>query len=65
MKKCNLIEIDNSTAIAVFGGRDENVAKIVYYIAKCIGAFAKPLYLARENMQRNTQEVLAVERFTS
>ncbi len=65
MKNNGLIEIDNTTSITVFGGRDENVAKLVYYIAKCLGAFAKMLYLAREGLKRNTQEVMAVEALNS
>lgn len=65
MKNNKLIQIDNSIAVTVYGGRDENVAKLVYYIAKCIGAFAKLLYIAKQNMQRNTQEVLAVEALSS
>lgn len=65
MKKNNLIEIDNSIAISVYGGRDENVAKIVYLIAKCIGSFAKMLYLANKNLQKNIQEAFQREAFSS
>ncbi|MDO4736967.1 MAG: hypothetical protein Q4B21_08150 [Bacteroidia bacterium] len=61
MEKKNLIEIDSSIAISVYGGRDENVAKIVYLLAKCVGAFAKMLYLANKNLQKNIREAFGKE----
>lgn len=40
------IEIDSKAAALVFGGKDEATAKIVEFIAECIGSIAKMLWMA-------------------
>ena len=40
------IEIDSKAAVLVFGGKDEATAKIVEFIAECIGSVAKMIWLA-------------------
>jgi hypothetical protein len=40
------IEIDSKAAALVFGGKDEATAKIVEFIAECIGSVAKMIWLA-------------------
>ena len=40
------IEIDSKTAALVFGGKDEATAKVVEFIAECIGSVAKIIWLA-------------------
>ncbi len=40
------IEIDSKAAALVFGGKDEATAKIVEFIAECIGSIAKMIWLA-------------------
>lgn len=40
------IEIDSKAAALVFGGKDEATAKVVEFIAECIGSIAKMIWLA-------------------
>ena len=40
------IEIDSKAAALVFGGKDKATAKIVEFIAECIGSVAKMIWLA-------------------
>ena len=40
------IEIDSKAAALVFGGKDEATAKVVEFIAECIGSVAKIIWMA-------------------
>ena len=42
------IEIDARTASMIFGGKDEQTAQLVEFIAECIGAVAKMLFMANK-----------------
>lgn len=42
------IEIDAKAASMVFGGKDEQTAQLVEFIAECIGSIAKMLYMANK-----------------
>ncbi len=44
----NFMEIGTAEACSVFGGKDENTAKLVAFIAECIGSIAKMIYLANQ-----------------
>ncbi len=41
-----LIELEMVEATAVLGGKDEDTAKLVAFIAECIGTIAKMIYMA-------------------
>ena len=43
-----MIEIDSKTASMVFGGKDEQTAQLVEFIAECIGSIAKMIYMANK-----------------
>ena len=43
-----LIEIDSKAASLVFGGKDEHTARLVEFIAECIGSIAKMIYMANK-----------------
>ncbi len=42
----SFVEIELNEAVMVFGGRNEETAKVVEFIAQCIGSVAKMIYLA-------------------
>ncbi len=42
------IEIDKKTATLIFGGKNEQTAQLIEFIAECIGSFAKMLYMANK-----------------
>lgn len=44
----NFIEIDIRQASAVYGGKDKETAKLVEFIAECIGTIAKMIYMANQ-----------------
>ena len=44
----NLIALQTYEAVSVFGGKDEETAKLVSFIAECIGSIAKMIYLANQ-----------------
>ncbi len=44
----NLIALQTYEAVSVFGGKDEETAKLVAFIAECIGSIAKMIYLANQ-----------------
>lgn len=39
------VEINSCTAARIFGGKDKNTAKLVEFIAECIGSIAKAIYM--------------------
>ena len=42
-----LVELRLNECAAIYGGkRDENVAKIIGFVAQCVGALSKMVYLA-------------------
>lgn len=43
-----MIELDTMAASQIFGGKDEQTAQIVEFIAECIGSIAKMIYLANK-----------------
>jgi hypothetical protein len=43
-----MIEIDSKAASMVFGGKDEQTARLVEFIAECIGSIAKMIYMANK-----------------
>ena len=43
-----MIEIDSKAASMVFGGKDEQTAQLVEFIAECIGSIAKMIYMANK-----------------
>lgn len=51
-----LVELRSNECAAIYGGkRDENVAKIIGFVAQCVGALSKMVYLA---MKRGHQAFL-------
>jgi len=44
----NLTELQVYEAVSVFGGKDEATAKLVSFIAECIGSIAKMIYMANQ-----------------
>ena len=44
----NLIEIGFKEAAAIYGGKDKDVAKLVEFIAECIGSICKMIYMANQ-----------------
>lgn len=42
----NLIELDICEASLIYGGKNEHTAKLVEFIAECIGSLAKAIYTA-------------------
>lgn len=40
-----LVELTVEESVTVYGGRNESVARVVEFVAQCIGAFAKMMYL--------------------
>lgn len=53
------VEISLSECCTVYGGRNENVAKVVEFVAQCIGAFAKLLYLTSKRGPQAITEQMA------
>ena len=52
------IEIGPAECMAIYGGRNEGVASIVEFVAQCIGAFAKLMYLtAKRGPQAITEQM--------
>ena len=43
-----MIEIDSKAASMVCGGKDEQTARLVEFIAECIGSIAKMIYMANK-----------------
>lgn len=43
-----MIEIDSKAASMVFGGKNEQTAQLVEFIAECIGSIAKMIYMANK-----------------
>ena len=43
-----MIEIDSKAASKVFGGKNEQTAQLVEFIAECIGTVAKMIYMANK-----------------
>ena len=43
-----MIEIDSKAASMVFGGKDEQTAQLVEFIAECIVSIAKMIYMANK-----------------
>lgn len=43
-----MIELDTMAASRIYGGKDEQTAQIVEFIAECIGSIAKMIYLANK-----------------
>lgn len=41
-------EIGIAEACCIYGGRNEETAKLVAFIAECIGSIAKMIYLANQ-----------------
>lgn len=39
------VEIGTCTAAKIFGGKDKDTAKLVEFIAECIGSLAKAIYM--------------------
>lgn len=44
----NLVELQMSEASSIMGGRDEQTAQLVAFIAECIGSIAKMIYMANQ-----------------
>ncbi|MBQ7774257.1 MAG: hypothetical protein IJ383_09400 [Bacteroidales bacterium] len=44
----NFIEIDIRQASAIYGGKNEETARLVEFIAECIGTIAKMIYMANQ-----------------
>ncbi len=44
----NLIEIGLKEAASIYGGKDKEVAKLVEFIAECIGSICKMIYMANQ-----------------
>ena len=42
------VELQMNEASSVMGGRDEQTAQLVAFIAECIGSIAKMIYLANQ-----------------
>lgn len=42
----NLIELDICEAALIYGGKNEQTARLVEFIAECIGSLAKAIYTA-------------------
>ncbi len=43
-----LVEIQMNEASSIMGGRDEQTAEVVAFIAECIGTIAKMIYMANQ-----------------
>ncbi len=44
----NLIEIGIKSAASIYGGKDKEVAKLVEFIAECVGSLCKMIYMANK-----------------
>lgn len=44
----NIYELGMAEACAVYGGKDKDTAKLVAFIAECIGSIAKMIYMANK-----------------
>ena len=44
----NLIEIGLKEAACIYGGKDKEVAKLVEFIAECVGSLCKMIYMANQ-----------------
>lgn len=44
----NLIEIGLKEAASIYGGKDKEVARLVEFIAECIGSLCKMIYMANQ-----------------
>lgn len=42
----NLIELDIYSASLIYGGKNKETAKLVEFVAECIGSLAKAIYMA-------------------
>ena len=52
------IEADRAECMAVYGGKNEGIAHIVEFVAQCVGAFAKLIYLtAKRGPQAITEQM--------
>jgi|GEM_PF-2297400 len=54
-----LVEISAAESTLIYGGRDEEVAKVVEFVAQCVGALAKILYLTAKRGPRAITEQMA------
>lgn len=43
-----MIELDTFAASRIYGGKDEQTARLVEFIAECIGSIVKMIYLANK-----------------
>ncbi len=44
----NLYELEMAEACTICGGKDKETAKLVAFIAECIGSIAKMIYMANK-----------------
>lgn len=54
-----LVEISAVECRYICGGRNESVAKVVEFVAQCLGAFAKMLYLTAKRGPRAISEQMS------